>query len=207
MEDLLNTFVQLISDHPRWSAVVLGVVSFGESLPLLGLLFPGTTLLLAAGTLVPHGGLSLAPAVAGAIIGAVLGDGVAYWIGRRFGPALERVWPFTRHPELIPRGVTYCRRYGGVSVFIGRFFGPLRAVVPLAAGILQMPVGQFWFYNIASAIIWAPALLLPGTVAVALLRRLGVEGEALPVAIVLIVGAGLALAALVVARRRKGRGG
>src|SRR5512135_1444200 len=109
MEDLLQTFIQLITDHPHWSAVVLGVVSFGESLPLLSLLFPGTTLLLAAGTLVPNGGVALIPTVAGAIVGAVLGDGVAYWIGRRFGPALGGIWPFTRHPQLIPSGIAYCR--------------------------------------------------------------------------------------------------
>jgi membrane protein DedA with SNARE-associated domain len=49
-------------------------------------------------------------------------------------------------------------------VFIGRFFGPVRAVVPLAAGIMQMPRGRFWLANVISALVWAPMLLLVGDV-------------------------------------------
>jgi membrane protein DedA with SNARE-associated domain len=56
----------------------------------------------------------------------------------------------------------FFQRHGGKSVFIGRFFGPIRAVVPLAAGIMQMPRGRFWFANVASALVWAPMLLLAG---------------------------------------------
>jgi membrane protein DedA with SNARE-associated domain len=51
------------------------------------------------------------------------------------------------------------------SVFIGRFFGPLRAVIPLVAGITRMPTGKFQVANVASALIWAPALLIPGAIA------------------------------------------
>ncbi|HZQ02222.1 MAG TPA: DedA family protein [Reyranella sp.] len=200
MDHFLGYFVQFISDHPSWTAAVLCGVSFGESLPILSLLFPGTALLLAAGTVVPTSGLAIAPAVIGAIVGAVLGDGVAYWLGRRFGHAIRDIWPFTRHPDLVPRGIAYFQRYGGLSVFIGRFFGPLRAIVPLAAGILEMRAGRFWFANITSAIIWAPGLLLPGTIATTVLRKLGLGNEAIPVAIVLLVVLGFAVSWAVVSR-------
>ena len=203
MEHILGFFTHFIVNHPSWTALILGGVAFGESLPILSLLFPGTALLIAAGTLVPSGGLAIAPAVAGAIVGAVLGDGVSYWLGRRYGHALRDVWPFTRHPDLIPRGIAYFQRYGGLSVFIGRFFGPLRAVVPLAAGILEMRAGRFWLANITSAILWAPGLLLPGAVSVAVLRKLGLGDEALPIAIVVLVVAGLAISWFVVSRRGK----
>jgi membrane protein DedA with SNARE-associated domain len=56
-------------------------------------------------------------------------------------------------------------RHGGKSVFIGRFFGPMRAVIPLAAGLLRMPRFWFWFANIASALVWAPMLLFIGDAA------------------------------------------
>ena len=56
-------------------------------------------------------------------------------------------------------------RHGGKSVFIGRFFGPMRAVIPLAAGVMQMPRGWFWLANVASALVWAPMLLFIGDVA------------------------------------------
>jgi membrane protein DedA with SNARE-associated domain len=67
-----------------------------------------------------------------------------------------------RNPELLPRGIRFFERYGGLSVFIGRFFGPLRAIIPLAAGVLQMPSGRFWFANVTSALVWAPMLIFVG---------------------------------------------
>jgi membrane protein DedA with SNARE-associated domain len=64
----------------------------------------------------------------------------------------------------LPSGIRFFRRHGGASVFIGRFFGPVRAVIPLAAGIMQMPRGRFWFANVTSALVWAPMLLFVGDV-------------------------------------------
>lgn len=49
-----------------------------------------------------------------------------------------------------------------VGVFFGRFLGPLRASVPLVAGICEMPASTFQIANIASAIVWATGILAPG---------------------------------------------
>jgi membrane protein DedA with SNARE-associated domain len=138
------------------------ITAFGESFALVSLLFPGTTVLIAAGTLMSAGTLPYGPVMVGAVIGAVLGDSVSYWIGRRFGGAIAGLWPFSRNPDLLPRGIRFFERHGGKSVFIGRFFGPIRAVIPLAAGIMRMPRGRFWVANMTSAIVWAPMLLLVG---------------------------------------------
>jgi membrane protein DedA with SNARE-associated domain len=128
-------------------------------------LFPGTTLLIAAGTLMSNGTLPYAPVLIGAVLGATLGDSVSYWIGRRFGGGIAKIWPFSRNPDLLPSGIRFFERHGGTSVAIGRFFGPVRAVIPLAAGLMQMPRGWFWFANVASALVWAPMLLFVGDLA------------------------------------------
>jgi membrane protein DedA with SNARE-associated domain len=164
MEDLVQPTLALISAHAGWAFAVIFVASFGESFAFLSLLFPGTSLLVAAGALLATGSLSYFSALAGAIIGAVLGDAVSYWVGRRFGCAITRVWPFTRNPDLLPSGIRFFEKYGGLSVFIGRFFGPIRAVVPLTAGIMRMPAGRFWIANVGSALVWAPMLLLAGDI-------------------------------------------
>src|SRR5206468_1892402 len=113
------------------------LTAFGESFLLLSLLFPGTAILIAAGTLIAEGVLDAASVVTAGIIGAVLGDAVSFWLGQKFGDLLPKLWPLRRHPELLDRGVDFFAHYGAVSVFIGRFFGPLRAVVPTAAGMLH----------------------------------------------------------------------
>ena len=164
MEDLVQPTLAFISAHAGWAFAVMFVTSFGKSFAFLSLLFPGTSLLIAAGALMAAGSLSYFPVLAGAILGAVLGDSVSYWIGRRFGHAIARVWPFTRNPDLLPSGIRFFAKYGALSVFIGRFFGPIRAVIPLAAGVMRMPPGRFRVANVGSALVWAPTLLFAGDV-------------------------------------------
>jgi membrane protein DedA with SNARE-associated domain len=170
------------------------LVSFGESFVGLSLLFPGTTIMVVAGTLArwpfnPHGALSVWPLMIGGFLGAVIGDAISFWAGKKFGHLLEKHWYFVRHPELLGRGYRFFDRFGTASVFIGRFFGPVRACIPLVAGIMEMSWRQFWIANIGSALIWAPALLLLGTSFRVTLKALGVaRGEelALSVAAVLV---------------------
>lgn len=162
MEHLVQPTLDFISAHSGWAFPVMFITSFGESFAFLGLLFPGTSILIVAGTLMSAGSLPYWPVLAGAIIGAVLGDSASFWLGRRYGGGLCRVWPFTRNPDLLPSGMRFFAKHGGKSVFIGRFFGPVRAVVPLAAGVLRMPRGLFWLANVTSAIVWAPMLVFAG---------------------------------------------
>jgi membrane protein DedA with SNARE-associated domain len=72
------------------------------------------------------------------------------------------MWPLSRHPTLLPKGEAFVKRWGVLAIFIGRFFGPLRASVPLVAGIFQMPFLQFQVANFTSAFIWAGVLLTMG---------------------------------------------
>ena len=162
MEYLVQPTLDFISTHSAWAVAILFITAFGESFVFIGLLFPGTSLLIAAGTLMAAGSLPFFPVMAGAVTGAVLGDTVSFWIGHRFGPGIARVWPFTRNPDLLPSGIRFFERHGGKSVFIGRFLGPMRAVVPLAAGVMRMRRDRFWLANVTSALVWAPMLLFAG---------------------------------------------
>ena len=162
MEHLVQPTLDFVAAHSGWAAAVMFITAFGESFAFLSLLFPGTSLLIAAGALMAADALPYTPIVTGAVAGAVLGDTVSFWIGQRFGAGIGRIWPFSRNPELLPSGIRFFARHGGKSVFIGRFFGPMRAVIPLAAGIMRMPRDRFWLANVASALVWAPMLLFVG---------------------------------------------
>ena len=162
MEHLVQPTLDFISAHSGWAFPIMFITSFGESFAFIGLFVPGTSILIVAGTLMSAGSLPFWPIMAGAVTGAVLGDSVSFWLGSRFGGGIARVWPFTRNPDLLANGIGFFERHGGKSVFIGRFFGPVRAVIPLAAGIMRMPRGRFWLANITSALVWAPMLLLAG---------------------------------------------
>jgi len=178
MHDIVHTSIEFIRLHAVWAGPVLFLVSFGESFVGFSLLFPGTTIMVIAGTFVrwplnPHGVLNVWPLLVGSILGAVMGDTISYWLGLRFGHLIEKHWYFKRHPDLLPTGYKFFEKYGVASVFIGRFFGPVRAVIPLVAGIMEMPWRQFWIANVGSALIWAPALLLLGSTLTVVTKLLG----------------------------------
>jgi membrane protein DedA with SNARE-associated domain len=177
MTGLINATVHFIALHAAWTFPVMFITAFGESFVFLSLLFPGTTIMLAAGLLVPEGTIPLLPLLSGGILGAVIGDSVSWWLGKRYGYFLIARWPFTRHPELLARGEALFRRFGVLSVFVGRFFGPFRATIPLIAGLMNMPARGFWLANVLSALVWAPALLLPGIFVVWTARFLHVPAQ------------------------------
>ena len=191
---MVHDLVDLIGRHAVWAGPVMFVLAFGESFAFLSLLFPGTAIMVAAGAFIPSGTLSFWPLVIGCAAGAIAGDLISFWLGRRYGYLVARVWPFTRNPELLTRGFAFFERHGGKSVFIGRFFGPLRAVIPLVAGIAKMSPRRFWVANVTSAIIWAPALLLPGALTIWAARTFQAEEEwqwAIAAAIVALVAAAI----------------
>jgi len=175
MDSLATEILAVIKANPGWAVFVIGLTAFGESVVFLSLLFPGTAILVASGALIAEGILDpLLPAIAGTL-GAVLGDAISFWIGRKFGPLRSKIWPLRAHPERLTLGIRFFARYGGVSIFLGRFFGPLRAVVPFAAGLMNMPTGRFYLANALSAIVWAPTLIYFGDW---LSRILGADGLA-----------------------------
>src|SRR5690606_8832601 len=148
--------------HQAWAGVVLGLVTFVESLVLVGAFVPATALMLLAGGLMAKGVLDPVGVILSCAVGATLGDAVSYWIGRRLGPKAMRHQAFRPHRRKIARTRFFTRKYGPASIYIGRFFGPLRAFVPIAAGMLRMPAGRFQVANVLSALIWVPAMLAPG---------------------------------------------
>jgi membrane protein DedA with SNARE-associated domain len=103
MVDFAEPLLELIKTHSDWAAVVMFVTAFGESFPVLGLLFPGTSVLIAAGALLAAGTLPAWPILIGTVLGAVLGDAVSYWLGHRFGHAIARMWPFTPSSPSVAR--------------------------------------------------------------------------------------------------------
>jgi membrane protein DedA with SNARE-associated domain len=151
-----------ITQHPGWSGLAIFAIAAVESLAVVGILVPGVALMLMFGALVGLGALDLWYALAMAAGGAITGDGLSYWLGRRYHSTLKTFWPLSRYPDLIPRGEAFFKKHGNKSVLLGRFFGPLRAIIPAVAGMLRMSPVRFYIVNILSGIAWAPAVILPG---------------------------------------------
>lgn len=178
MDDLIAGTTNFIASHGQWAGPIVGVMAFGESLALIGMLIPATTLMLAVGGMMGAGIIDPWPVIASALIGAVIGDWVSFLFGRRIGKNAYRLWPLNRHRTAVARTRLFFRRHGVVSILFGRFLGPIRATVPLVAGVLGMPQRLFQIANVASALLWVPALFAPGYFAVRALGPIELVGEA-----------------------------
>jgi undecaprenyl-diphosphatase len=162
MTTYLNTLLNLITQHSLLAYVVIFMISLSESLAIVGLLVPGTVIMFGVGAVVAAGKLSLFPVLLMAMTGAVIGDGISYWLGHHYRDRLIDVWPFSRYPRMLKKGEEFFLRQGGKSVLLGRFVGPVRPVIPVVAGMLGMRPLRFSIVNILSAIGWALAYILPG---------------------------------------------
>jgi undecaprenyl-diphosphatase len=183
----LHALIDFLSQHPTLALGVVFAASLLESVAVIGTVIPGSTVVVAAGILI---GLQVLNPwwVAGlAVIGAILGDSFSYWLGHRYHDRLRAWWPFSAHPALFEHGQAYFAKNGGKSVFLGRFLGPVRAIVPVVAGMSDMPALRFAVVNVLSAIAWSAAHLLPGALFGASLQLAGAVSSRL-----LILLAGMA---------------
>lgn len=160
--DAIQPLLDWMQAHPALSGLVVFAIACTESLIVVGVIVPGVVLMLGIGALVGLGALELWSTLLWTVLGAIVGDGVSYWVGRHYDQQLRSIWPFTKHPELLPRGERFFHKHGAISIIIGRFVGPIRPVIPAIAGVMHMNPWVFYAVNIASAIAWAPVVILPG---------------------------------------------
>src|ERR1700730_16095336 len=134
--DFVHEAVSFIQAHRAWAGVIVGALAFGESMVLVGILLPGTAVLVIVGGLVGAGLIDPLPVLLGAAIGAVIGDAISFYLGVWLGSEAIQRWPLNRYRVAVERAGMLFRRFGmAAAFFFGRFFGPVRASVPLVAGM------------------------------------------------------------------------
>ena len=164
----MSEYVQLLYDwinaHPTWAQIPLFVVTMLDALFLLGAFIPAGIVLFAMGALVALGSLDLWPIILIAAAGALCGDALSFWLGRRYGNRLFESSLMQRYPEALNNARRFFDRHGGKGVMLARFLGPVRSVTPALAGAANMPAWLFLVTDGVAALAWALAYILPGVV-------------------------------------------
>jgi membrane protein DedA with SNARE-associated domain len=164
VQGLIDAVLAFVRENREWAFWIALVFALGENLAFISIVIPSTAILLGVGALVASGELSLFPIWAGASIGAVVGSIISYLIGWHYGQAILSLWPFRNHPDFVEKGNAAFRRWGAFAVTIGHFFGPLRAVVFVMAGIARMSPMTFMVVNFIGCLAWAYVTPLFGEV-------------------------------------------
>ena len=175
MDSHLSELLDLVAAHALSAYLTIAAAAFLEAVPIAGGLIPGSTVIMALSALVPSGHLHLAPVLAAAMLGALGGDGLAFWIGYRAQRRILEAWPLRNYPALVAESETFFRHHGRWAVFFARFVPPIRAVVPITAGALGMPPARFAATMTLAILLWAPAMVLPGIAAGSALERWGLK--------------------------------
>jgi membrane-associated protein len=159
LQDHLNTFT---SQHGGLVYGLLFLIIFCETGLVVTPFLPGDSLLFAVGALArdPASGLNIWIAAIGMLVAAILGDGVNYYIGARFGGWMTRRFPKIVKPEHIQKTNEFYQRYGGKAIILARFVPIVRTFAPFVAGSGNMDYKRFSFFNVIGAILWV-GLILP----------------------------------------------
>jgi len=165
LDSIVAPIIDFVKSHQNWAAPVVFLLAFFESLAFLSLLVPATAILLGISALVGAAGIPFWPLWLAGGIGGVLGYSISYQLGAHFGEAAFRFWPFRNHPQLVIRSRHFFEKYGVAAVFIGHFIGPVRAVIPVVAGVYGVKRVPFEIANVLAAFIWISTVLAPGFMA------------------------------------------
>lgn len=196
MPEWLSPVVEWIQANPRWLAAALLIACFTECLAVVGLLVPGTLLLLALAVVAGSGLLGAGETLALGFLGGFAGDLASYALGRRYHQNIRKLRGLRSHPQWLQRAELYMQQYGVASLLVGRFVGPLRPMLPLTAGMFDMPLPRFLLVSLLASAAWSLVYLLPAWSAGAALRLplphgFWREAALLGGALALLLGAGL----------------
>jgi membrane protein DedA with SNARE-associated domain/membrane-associated phospholipid phosphatase len=161
---MLQYLVNLVERLGQWGYLIIFLGALLESAAFLGLLIPGESLVLVAGFLAAQGSLDLDLLIITVAMGAAIGDSIGYEMGRQMGrPALVHYGRrFGLNEARVQSAEQFFARHGSKAVFLGRFVGFARALVPFLAGTSRMPYRAFLPYNVLGAVLWASAIALLG---------------------------------------------
>ena len=171
MTSLIDPLIAFVSANPWLAYLTLFLAALLEAVPVVGSVIPGSTIILALSALIPGGELQFQWVLLAAIAGAMLGDGSAFWTGHRTQREILSAWPMSNYPRLVAQSEAFFHRWGTLAVFFARFVPPIRAFVPITAGALAMSPLRFYAVNIPAILLWAPAHVLPGVLAVSALHE------------------------------------
>lgn len=155
MSGWTDTFIAFIERNQDWLPLIMLVFAAAETTAFLSILIPSTAVMVAVGALAATGAVKFWPLWAGATLGALIGSGFSFWLGRRYGSTLLRMRPLCNHPEMVEKTQAAFTRYGPVTILVGHFTTIFRPVVFLMSGMSEMTVPRFLFWNALGCLSWA----------------------------------------------------
>lgn len=159
MEQWIQALVAFLQANQQWAIPIVFLFALAECIAILSWLIPATVFFTAFGAIAGASGLNLVPLALAASLGAGLGFWLSYWAGIVLGPRVDHYWPMRDNPQMLERAHAFFEKWGVFGIAIGHFFGPVRAVIAIVAGIVKMPFWPFQIANWLASFAWGFGLL------------------------------------------------
>ncbi len=147
---MLEKLVEKLPALQNTGYLLIFVAAILESLPAIGLLVPGQTILVLGGFLSSSGVMHWWLVALIATAGAIIGDSLAYWLGRRY-----KLKFLGKHEQMLSDVVSLLHSHPFKTLVLGRFNSLTRSFAPYAAGASQVSVRKFMIANIVGGALWA----------------------------------------------------
>lgn len=142
------------------------LIVFAESGILIGIFFPGDSLLFTSGFLASIGVFNIYLLALGCFVAAVFGDNIGYAFGKKLGPKIfSKEDSFWFHKKHLQRAESFYEKHGGKTIILARFTPIVRTLAPIVAGAGRMNYSTFFFYNIIGGFLWSVGITFLGYVA------------------------------------------
>ena len=151
-----------LQQNPEWIAWGLFISAFIESFAIIGIFIPGVVLLALIAGMAASADIHIASVLIIVYSASCLADISSFLIGIKLHKKIDSIWPFKNNPGWLKKGREFFKTYGILGVFVGRFIGPVRPVMPITAGSMGMKFKHFLGVDLLSGLIWAPLYSLPG---------------------------------------------
>ncbi len=161
----VDLFINYLTAHSDFLSVYFPIIVFfsalAEAIPALGALTPGTTFLLFFGFMSSILKTNISLIIFAAFVGSIIGDVAGFFLGKYGSNFL------LRHKKLlkishIEEGRKFFSNHGFKSIFLGKFIGPIRSILPLIAGSINLKFSTFMFYNILASFTWVSLYIIIG---------------------------------------------
>jgi membrane-associated protein len=158
---LIHLLTQVITGW--WGYLLIAGVVFAETGLLVGLFFPGDSLLFTVGVVAGAGDIDIVRICILVTIMSILGDQSGYFLGRRTGPAIfRRKDSLLFKQEYVARTQAFYEKHGGKTLIYAKFVPIVRTFAPFMAGVGRMRYGRFLSFNIFGGIGWVLSMTLAG---------------------------------------------
>tara|TARA_Y100001970_G_scaffold102940_1_gene129202 strand:- start:9583 stop:10191 length:609 start_codon:yes stop_codon:yes gene_type:complete len=154
-----------LENNPEWIATAIFLSAFVETFALIGIIVPGVVLLTLISGLASNTSLDIVQVFSIAFIGSLIADILSYFMGKSLSKSIDSIKPFKTNPGLLDRGRAFFGNYGILSIFFGKFIGPIRPLMPITAGTLNMDTSKFLLIDTFGCLMWSLLYTLPGFIA------------------------------------------